>query len=392
VQRTIRVKLAVDSGQEKLLADTLAASRECFNAVARYGWDNGIKNGVELHKATYYDLRAQHPALPAQLVISARMKATEALRSAFVLQRKGKRVSAPQAILGSVRYDARSYRVDLAKGIVSLATTEGRIVVPFYTHEQARKRISSAAGVDTADLVRYESGWHLHIVLSIEKPAFVANSNVVGVDLGINRPAVTSGGLFLGKRRWKETNQRYFRLIRRLQAKGTKSAKRHLKKVRHVRERFRRDCDHVLSKKIVQSVSPGSVIVLENLTEIRSHTKQRGRKQRRRHHSWSYAQLRAFVEYKAEDAGCKVKVVDPRHTSQRCGRCAYTHRGNRKTQSTFKCRECGYTVNADLNAARNIACKYLVESGMTGFGGRTVNAPIAAEHGTTHVLAASSGL
>jgi len=392
VQRTIRVKLAVDSDQEKLLADTLAASRECFNAVARHGWDNGVKNGVELHKATYYNLRAAYSTLPAQLVISARMKATEALRSAFALQRQGKRVSAPQAMRGSVRYDARSHRVDVSKGIVSLATTEGRIIVPFRTHEQGRQRIASASGFDSADLVQYESGWHLNIVLSIEKPAFAANGNVVGVDLGINCPAVTSDAMFLGKRRWKETNQRYFRLIRGLQAKGTKSAKRHLKKVRHVRKRFRRDCDHVLSKRIIQSVRPGSVIVLENLTEIRSRTKQRGRKHRRRHHSWSFAQLRAFVEYKAEDLGCKVEVVDPRHTSQRCGRCTHTHRGNRKTQSAFKCRECGYMVNADLNAARNIAWKYLAEIGTSDPGGRTVNAPIAAEHEAIPVLAASSGL
>ena len=51
----------------------------------------------------------------------------------------------------------------------------------------------------------------------------------------------------------------------------------------------------------------GSVIVLENLKDIRSTTKQRGKRQRRRHHGWSYEQLKYFIEYTAEAAGCRVR-------------------------------------------------------------------------------------
>jgi hypothetical protein len=50
------------------------------------------------------------------------MKATEALRSAFSLQKKGKKVSAPHWDRGMVRYDARSFRIEKDKGVVGLAT------------------------------------------------------------------------------------------------------------------------------------------------------------------------------------------------------------------------------------------------------------------------------
>lgn len=213
-------------------------------------------------------------------------------------------------------------------------------------------------------------------MLSIEPPHVVQSGKVVGVDLGINRPAVTSEALFLGQKRWKEIEKRYFRLRRSLQSKGTKSAKRHLKKMSQRQKRFRKDCDHVLSKRIVQSVEPGSIIVLENLTDIRSRTKQRGRKQRRRHHSWSYAQIRAFTAYKAEEQGSTVVVIDPRKTSQRCPKCGFVHKRNRPTQSVFHCLECGYEVNADYAAACNIAWKYLAEGGMSAFGGPPVNRAI----------------
>jgi hypothetical protein len=43
---------------------------------------------VELHNRTYYPLRAQYPNLPAQLVCSSRVKATEALKSALTWHKK----------------------------------------------------------------------------------------------------------------------------------------------------------------------------------------------------------------------------------------------------------------------------------------------------------------
>jgi IS605 OrfB family transposase len=154
-----------------------------------------------------------------------------------------------------------------------------------------------------------------------------------------------------------------------LQAKGTRSAKRHLKKLAGKVNRFRRDCDHVLSRRIVDSVQPGTVIVVENLVHIRTRTKQRGRESRRRLHSWSFARLRTFLTYKAEAKGCKVAGIDPRHTSQACSHCGYVHRSNRVSQSRFLCRACGFELNADLNASRNIARKYLASGGMSAAGG-----------------------
>jgi putative transposase len=185
----------------------------------------------------------------------------------------------------------------------------------YIVHDQVKRLLVRAISFDSAELVYRPSGWWLHVALTVHPPKVEPAGSVIGVDLGINRPAVTSEAQFLGKRRWKEVNQRYFRLNRALQAKGTKSAKRHLKKIARRRKLFRRDCDHVLSKRIVQSVEPGSVIVVEDLQNLHHTTRQRGTKNRRRLHDWSYAQLRTFLSYKSEDKGCQVVAVDPRHTS-----------------------------------------------------------------------------
>ena len=110
--------------------------------------------------------------------------------------------------------------------------------------------------------------------------------------------------------------------------------------------------------------------MLENLKDIRKRTKAKRRTQtKRRMHSWPFASLKSKVEYKAEERGCTVVAVDPRHTSQACSRCGYTARNNRRSQSVFSCRKCSYHLNADLNAARNITAKYHASVGRLPAGG-----------------------
>jgi IS605 OrfB family transposase len=216
----------------------------------------------------------------------------------------------------------------------------------------------------SADLCYRKGRYTLHIVVSIAEPSVVPSGEVVGIDLGLNRPAVTSARHFLGEKRWKEQERRTFRLKRKLQAKGTKSAKRHLRKLSGKQFRRRRDHDHVLSKRIVQTIPQGATIVLENLKNIRESSKMGRGKQnknvdnKRRLHSWSFAQLYSFIEYKAQARGIRVVKIDPRHTSQTCSKCGHQARTNRRSQSLFLCRACGYQLNADLNAAYNIREKY----------------------------------
>ncbi len=185
-------------------------------------------------------------------------------------------------------------------------------------------------------------------------------------------PRVASGGEERGdgERRWRELEARDFRLRRKLQAKGTKSAKRHLKKLSGKTARRRRDHDHVVSRRIVDGVPEGATIAVENLTNIRTRvTAKKANGSQRRLHSWSFASLRACIAYKAEGRGIRVEGIDPRHTSQTCSHCAFQSRYNRRSQSEFWCRSCGYQTNADRNGALNIAAKLLAGRGMTAAGG-----------------------
>lgn len=376
MQRTIRIKLRPTTAQANALFETRRQFTEVFNAVAAYGWQARIKNGVTLHHALYYPLKAQYPDLVSDLHIQARVKATEAIASALQLAKDPARtVTQPRSWGSAARYNIHTYKVDWQNQIVNLATVAGRQRIAFTVPDYGRQYIGCAT--NSADLILRDGGWWLHVVVTVPVPDVPPNDTVIGVDLGLAQPAVTSNRQFLGRRRWKAIEGRYFSLRRALQRKGSKSAKRHLRRIRHKQARFQRDCDHVLSKHIVQSVPEGSAIVIENLTHIRQRTKQRGREQRRRIHSWSYAQMRQFLTYKAEARGCTVVAVDPRHTSQTCSRCGYQARNNRRARGRFKCHQCNYELHADLNASYNIAAKYQTGGGTSAAGRLPVNQPIA---------------
>jgi putative transposase len=384
VQRTIRFPLLPTKEHYDVLLKTIQQYTECFNAVAAYGWGHSDKNSVELHKATYYPLRESYPELPSQLVISARVKATEALKSAFTWRIKREKefpkkvakalargkpaptfkpVRCPQSDISAIRYDQRSYT--FYGDHVSLATVAGRQVIELHLYPYARRLLAQSNEYDSADLIFRKGRFWLHVVITLPNVEFVPKGQIVGVDFGITRPAVASNNGFFGKRSWKNTERRYFRLKRALQSKGSDSAKRHLKKLAHKVSRFRLNCDHVVSRQLVQAVSPGTTIVIENLREIRVTTKQNRKEQKRAMHQWTFNRLRDLLVYKAEECGCIVADVDPRHTSQRCSCCGQIHRSNRRSQSRFKCQQCDFELNADLNGSRNIAIKYLVSVGKT---------------------------
>lgn len=110
-----------------------------------------------------------------------------------------------------------------------------------------------------------------------------------------------------------------------------------------------------MSKRIVATAKDTQRgIGIEDLGGIRARMTVR-RPQRATMHSWAFFQLRSFLTYKARLAGVPLVAVDPRNTSRTCSACGHCASANRKSQSLFCCVVCGFSLNADHNAAINIA-------------------------------------
>jgi IS605 OrfB family transposase len=354
MKQTLLVKLAPTPDQHAALLRTLETFNAACNAIAAVAFAEQCASKFDLQKLVYYDIRAQF-GLSAQMTIRAISKVSEAYK-------RDKQAQPRFRPHGAMVYDERILsfpRIDRA----SLLTLEGRIEVPFRFGAYAEGMLQRKRG--QADLLYRHDTFFLAITVDAPETTPANTAEFVGVDLGIIQLATTSDGEFLNHSTGpkhahvNEVRARYSRFRQKLQRKGTRSAKRLLRKRSGRERRFVRDVNHCLSKAIV-STAKGTQrgIALEDLKGIRERTgKTVGKRHRRVLHTWSFFQLRAFIAYKAALAGVRVVYVNPAYTSQTCSACGHCEQANRSSQSKFLCRSCGFSAHADVNAAVNIRAR-----------------------------------
>jgi IS605 OrfB family transposase len=326
------------------LEATLRQANAAANLLSDLAWKHRTFHRYALQRLAYHEVR-KSSGLSAQVVVLLIAKVAEA----YKLDRKAKRTFNS---LGGIAYDARILRYFPDDGAVSIWTVAGRQQILFSCGSHQRKLLEGQRG--ESDLVCRDGKWYLCASCVVEEPRPAAVADVIGVDLGIVNIASDSDGRVYAGAHLNGLRHRHWRLRGKLQAKGTKSAKRLLKKRRRKESRFARDMNHRISKSIVaEAERTGRGIALEDLKGIRERVRAR-RSQRATLHSWAFAQLGNFIAYKGALAGVRVVFVDPRNTSKECPDCGHTDKANRPTQALFRCTACGLAGPADTIAAKNI--------------------------------------
>src|SRR6266516_2037819 len=330
MKQTMLLKLNPTKEQHHALLETMHQFNAAANYVASIAFAEKTANKFELQKLVYGELRTTYK-LAAQLAIRCISKASEAYKRDKSIQPTFK----PE---GAIVYDER---VMSFKGLltVSLLTLQGRVLVPFQVGGYQQARMDAIKG--QADLIYRNGVFYLAVTLDVPTPTPDETTDILGVDLGIVNLATDSEGETFSGEAVEKTRKRYHALRQRLQKRGTKSAKRHLKKLSGREARFKRNTNHIISKHLVSKAKAnGQAIAIEDLRHIRKRCTVR-RSQRSKHSSWSFGQLRSFLSYKAALAGVLLYVVDPAYTSRTCSICGHCEKANRKTQSDFNFVNCG---------------------------------------------------
>jgi IS605 OrfB family transposase len=345
---TMRIRLMPDAEQ----AASLKAMTERFNAAA--DWIAGelfarkLSNRIEAQRLLYREIRERF-GLSSQTAILAIRRACEACRRDKSIRPRFRKDA-------GITYDVRTMSF---KGIdkVSLLTLAGRIVVPMIVTGYQAERIGYPKG--ECDLVRRKDGkWYLFVTVDVPDGSPIEPTDFIGVDLGIANIATDSDGHRHSGEDVERVRRKHNLQRRRLQRRNTRGAKKKIKRMRDKEARFRRHENHVISKRIVESARrTGRGIALEDLDGIRERVTARGGDARNRLSGWAFAQLGAFIGYKAKLAGAPVVYVDPRDTSRTCAECGHCERSNRKSRGEFSCKACGHEDHADANAARNIRAR-----------------------------------
>lgn len=351
LRRTIKIKLEIDP---KSVLPTIKAYTKAYNYICDVGWRDQDSNPVTLHHKIYKKVREY---LPSVLTNSSRNKASESLKMCINRKKKDKNVSKPKSKQCSIRYDKDSFNIWFNKNICSILTINGRIKCNFKFSNFFNQYINWRR--KSAELIIRKNKVFLNICFlkEIEDIQISKDPFILGIDRGINQVAVCSNNKFYSGKDLKRVKRKY-RLIRsKLQSKNSQSAKRHLKILSLRENRFVKNENHRISKEIVASAPEGSIIVLEDLKKYRERIKKINKELNRKLFSWSYGQLEEFLKYKSESKGILIDYTGAQYTSQKCSKCGHIDPKNRHG-SIFKCTKCGFQLNADLNASRNIEENY----------------------------------
>lgn len=342
---TRKVKLAPDPEQYQALLDTMRTFNKACNDIAETAFEYKCSNKINLQKLVYYDIRERY-GLSAQMTIRTIAKVVE-------VYKRDKNMKPQFKPDGAIVYDQRilSWK---NHDLVSILTLQGRIKIPVMLGEYNKTRMEGVRG--QADLVLVNDTFYLYVTVEVPESDPIEPKGVLGVDLGIVNIAVDSENTVHSGEQLNQHRDKLNSLKSRLQSKGTKSARKHLKKLSGRIKRFTRDTNHRISKEIVaKAKNTSSMIALENLKGIRK--KMVSKAQRGYFHSWSFYQFRKFIEYKAKLQGVPLILVDPSYTSQTCPQCGNVDKKNRRDRDTFICIQCGFAGLADYTAALNIAAR-----------------------------------
>jgi IS605 OrfB family transposase len=344
------LKMLPTPEQAACLTATLARCNEACSWLAALGFETETFRQYDLHKLGYAAIRERF-GLTAQAAVRSISKVADA----FKVGHDVAPVFRPDA---AQPYDDRIIRFIKDGSAVSLWTIEGRIVVPIVMGEHQKALMAFRKG--EVDLCFVRGKWLLAATCDIPETDKFKAEDWLGVDLGIVQLAADSDGKSYSGADVERVRRRQQKRRSGLQKCGTKAAKRRLRKLARRQRRYQAHVNHCIAKAVVLDAERTSRgIALEELKGIRQRVTARSN-QRARLGNWGFAQLGAFVSYKAKRAGIPVVFVDPRYTSRQCAECGCIDKKNRSTQAKFSCVSCGHADNADHNAARNIRAKAIV--------------------------------
>lgn len=356
--KTVKCKLQASPEDREALHETLLRYSQACNDALQVALEHQITNPYTLHRRLYYVLKERY-GLTANYVVRCFSRVVGAVKAAKAKGRKPKLFRPTSLDLDKDLFRLKEVSAyPISQFWVSLSTVRGRRKLKLHIGNYQRSLLTGQK--PTSATLSYNSKrrcFYLNIVLSKPMPAPdppEAQGKVVGVDLGIANLATTSTGLRFSGRQAMHIRRYYAQLRASLQKKGTPGSRRTLKRLSGRERNWMRNINHVISRRIVDSLHAGDTIVLEDLTYIRERIRVQ-RKQRMLQHSWAFAQLQAFISYKALERGVNVVFVDPRYTSQTCSRCGA--RGSRDAHR-FSCT-CGLVAHADANAAHNLRRAYV---------------------------------
>ena len=385
--KTMKLHIHPNNETIKLFQEMTECYAQACSYISEYIFCHGFElNFMRLQEELYDEIRAKF-GLKAQLTISSFKTVTARYKTVREqLQNKpykyqnenGKWIYIPRTLEWLMKPVVFSRpQADLVRGrdysftdngtMISVNTLGKRVKVSFDVPECFMEYFEDDTpwSFGTAKLVSLNGEWYLHIPMTktIPDPINITTpSHVVGIDRGLRFIVTTydeKGNVeFISGHDIIQKRQAFNQTRAELQSKGTKSAKRALKRISGRENRWMSDVNHQISKTLVNRYGNNTLFVIEDLTYVSFDERNLSRRTaegRNNLRSWTFYQLEQYLTYKATEAGSYVLKVPADYTSQRCPKCGRIHKENRHHNThEYICDACGYRSNDDRVGAMNL--------------------------------------
>lgn len=354
---TYSVKLKVEKEIKDRLIKTLEFHSLAFNQASSIKFNKGLKNSiVDLHREFYSNFRKNNPDSLADYTIQAENECLSAYRS--IKSNKHKIDKPIEKKNLSCRLNKHLYSLDLRSHFIKISCVGGkRVNIHLDFYEKIDELFSK---YKASDPLIYIKNNDIYLAFSFKANEFpVINSKLaIGVDLGIRRIASVSDGRIIQDKQYLK-NKRKIRFLKRqlksaIHTKKSKSAKKHLKKLKRKESNQTRNFCHKVCNEILKTNA--NTIVLEDLTQIKNPKNKNKQKYKNLNKisQVPFFQIRTFLTYKAHLKNKQVEVINPAYTSQ------IDYRTGLKDGIRKGCRYYGKdntVLDSDLNASNNIVIR-----------------------------------
>lgn len=345
----------------------LEVERFCWNECSKVKFSSVPKNSItDLHAQFYKSFRESQPHIPSNIVIQSEQTVLSAYRS---IKSNKHKISSP-CIKNKVALRLNARLFSKKQDVLSIISLGSRIKC---TYQKYPKLTESFLKYKFCDPLLFVKNSEIWIAFTFNDPKIPSpQTSCLGVDFGCRINATTSEGNLYVDKTFNGRKRSLRNLKDSLKSCGTKSARKHLKKLRPKERNINRNFTHHLANAIIKGTS-ANVITLEDLKGIK---KKKDFRSKNRISQVPLFQLKQFLTYKAPMVGKTVISVKPHYTSQIDSQSGKLE-GERKKRRFYATS--GIIYDADVNAAINIAKRSKLPVSQTSrltYGQAIVNSPI----------------
>ncbi|MFE9945948.1 RNA-guided endonuclease InsQ/TnpB family protein [Streptomyces sp. NPDC005531] len=293
--------------------------------------------------------------------------------------------------------DLNVVRVHRRWGMVNIPKV-GRVRFRWTRDLPAGKRAGAENRITGARLVKDALGWHIAFrVQTLEVRPEPHQGPDVGIDVGVTVPLALSDGATYGHGGWL-TEQEQARLLwleqraarrKRYRRPGERTSRRlhrtydQIAGLRAKAKRRALDWQHQTTTAIARqygTVVVEALIITNMVKSARGTIEVPGKNVaqktglNRSISGQAWGRTVTMLTYKTTRYGGTLHKVPAPGTSRRCSVCGFTTPGSRESQAVFVCKnpDCGWSGNADHNAARNVLHLYWMGFALVPAAGRAV--------------------